>query len=606
MASNRRPAFADEISREHYGRLARCILLTGNIYDLFPLQDGQGVRFVSLESVLQGMFSHARIAGVQEKDQKGFVIITLRNDGIHFSSPDDRKYFVSLCQRLSDAERGRAVLALKNDLATFLAEMGKERTASRETIILLGELLRIMTSIRKEAGEKIYVRPMVIIIDHADFLLPAGEVLRLPTLAQETLKYFCDLLRNEEVWADPSTAVQRQDLIILLSSTAASVNARILELPKTVQIQVSLPDDDDRKFFVKASFDDASRIVRGEYPQRDIVRDSRGMTLRALDDLITVAARQKKRLSRESIMKEVNRLLKMRLGDGINILYSDHGMESIVGSSRLKKRLSWLAERIDNQKDAPAGMVFVGPNGVGKTYVAEAFAKETGRALVTLGTMRGSLFGETDAFMERLRASLASFSRVLVLVDEAHTKFGSIHDSQTHETEKRLTASILEMMDDESMRSRVVWVLATTRPDMLDPDIVRPGRCSLFVPIFDPEEEDVEEFLNWMAARFAKKNITLSADERKAVKGRNFSAGDYREFISSFIEERRFNSNIDLQQFARSWTSGSVIIPRERELQIHFAALRCSFDELLPIRFRGMPKQEIQDKIDEMQYGHAR
>ena len=42
---------------------------------------------------------------------------------------------------------------------------------------------------------------------------------------------------------------------------------------------------------------------------------------------------------------------------------------------------------------------------------------------------------------------------------------------------------MIQMIDDLPNRSRVVWALITTRPDLLDPDFVRSGRCSLFVPI---------------------------------------------------------------------------------------------------------------------------
>ena len=60
-------------------------------------------------------------------------------------------------------------------------------------------------------------------------------------------------------------------------------------------------------------------------------------------------------------------------------------------------------------------------------------------------------------------SALSVFGRILVLVDEAHVAFGSIHDRDTHETEARLTRSIIQMMDNESNRSNIFWALMTTR-----------------------------------------------------------------------------------------------------------------------------------------------
>ena len=92
-----------------------------------------------------------------------------------------------------------------------------------------------------------------------------------------------------------------------------------------------------------------------------------------------------------------------------------------------------------------------------------------------------------------------------------------MHDRETHETEARLARHMIQMIDDLPNRSRVVWALITTRPDLLDPDFVRSGRCSLFVPIFDPEGADAEAFAAFMAgAAGCKAGIKLTAAERRS------------------------------------------------------------------------------------------
>ena len=95
----------------------------------------------------------------------------------------------------------------------------------------------------------------------------------------------------------------------------------------------------------------------------------------------------------------------------------------------------------------------------------------------------------------RLAQKIAKQSRRNVapnsnVISQHIVAFGSIHSRDTHETEARLTRHIIQMIDDLEHRSKIVWALITTRPDLLDPDFVRSGRCSVFVPIFDPEGED--------------------------------------------------------------------------------------------------------------------
>jgi hypothetical protein len=70
-------------------------------------------------------------------------------------------------------------------------------------------------------------------------------------------------------------------------------------------------------------------------------------------------------------------------------------------------------------------------------------------------------FGQTDRLFERLRWHITTYGKVLILIDEAHTAFGSVHRSDTHETEKRLAGNIIKMMGDPGLRGKVLWALMT-------------------------------------------------------------------------------------------------------------------------------------------------
>jgi AAA+ superfamily predicted ATPase len=393
--------------------------------------------------------------------------------------------------------------------------------------------------------------------------------------------------------------------MILLSPTATELNRRLLELPKTAHVEVGLPNESTRRLFVQQRlerFPVALGYPGSTQPIEEIVQDSRGLSLRALDDLLTDAHRSGRVVDRPAVLTGVNAQLQTKLGTIIKVVHPDHSFADVVGFSKLKRRLERLKHRMDNPERAPAGVTVVGPNGAGKTFILEAFAAHTGRVAVTLSQIRSEWFGKTDVFAEMLESTLSVFGRILVLIDEAHAAFGSIHDRQTHETEARLTRHIIQMMDNESARSRIFWVLITTRPDMLDPDLVRRGRCSLFVPIFDPEGEDAEEFVRWMLRRFQRAGIELADHEVALLRERSsdFSAGDYREFIDDFIDEREFEPSVTLAGFLDSWTPSTVAIADERALQIHLAALRCDWRELLPARLKDMPRNAVQAEIERL------
>ncbi|MFN2122510.1 MAG: hypothetical protein ACK2UP_03315, partial [Candidatus Promineifilaceae bacterium] len=55
--------------------------------------------------------------------------------------------------------------------------------------------------------------------------------------------------------------------------------------------------------------------------------------------------------------------------------------------------------------------------------------------MIELSGLRGMYFGQTDRFFEQLRWHIRTYGKILILVDEAHTAFGSVHGGQTHPTE---------------------------------------------------------------------------------------------------------------------------------------------------------------------------
>ena len=590
-----RPAFLDELSRAHHARLARCIILSGNINDLFPHPDGDAVRFVALDALLRHAFWHARYPTTGAEVR--FIVASLRSDGIAFASERDRATLAGLADALRAEQPDLAA-----DLATILKEAATERASSLVTLTLVAELLRLVSRVRARG---VPVRPLVVVVDQAESLLPAGDAPHLAPLDREAVKVFSDLLRDDGIWAEAETADVYPDVIVLLTATAAELNRKIAPLPKTVHVTVPLPDEATRAAFVRSRLAGLGapfvELAPG-YALERFVADARGLTVRALDDLLTAARRDPSAFSidRAAIVGAVNTILQERLGPIIKLVDPDHGMEEVVGFRRLKARLAALRRRFDDPDRAPAGITVVGPNGSGKTFMLEAFARDTDRTVITLSQIRSEWYGKTDVFAEMFEAGVAAFGRILILVDEAHVAFGSIHSRDTHETEARLTRHMIQMIDDLSYRSRIVWALITTRPDLLDPDFVRAGRCSLFVPVFDPEGDDAREFAAFVVRRLAKAGIRLTAAERGLLTARTagFSAGDYREFADDFADERAFDRSVTLARFLDGWTPSSVSLARERESQILLAALHCDWPELLPERLRDVPKDRLREAID--------
>ena len=71
------------------------------------------------------------------------------------------------------------------------------------------------------------------------------------------------------------------------------------------------------------------------------------------------------------------------------------------------------------------GLLFTGPMGAGKTFVAEAFAKESGLTAIKLKNFRSKWVGATEGNLERILQVVQAIGQVLVIIDEGDRAFGS-------------------------------------------------------------------------------------------------------------------------------------------------------------------------------------
>ena len=51
----------------------------------------------------------------------------------------------------------------------------------------------------------------------------------------------------------------------------------------------------------------------------------------------------------------------------------------------------------------------------------------------------------------------------------------------------RVYAMLAKEMSDTRNRGRIIWVFATSRPDLLEVDLKRQGRLDVHIPLFPPE-----------------------------------------------------------------------------------------------------------------------
>src|SRR6185503_13200494 len=172
-----------------------------------------------------------------------------------------------------------------------------------------------------------------------------------------------------------------------------------------------------------------------------------------------------------------------------------HGFEVVGGMEEVKKDLLVIAESIREGRTSrvPMGILFTGPMGTGKTFVAEAFAKECGLTTIKLKNFRSKWVGATEGNLEKILNVIRAIGQVVVIIDEGDRAFGNTDGEGDGGTSSRVIARIKEFMSDTSNRGRILFLVMTNRPDKLDVDLKRAGRLDRKIPfLYVQTPEEVE------------------------------------------------------------------------------------------------------------------
>ncbi len=291
----------------------------------------------------------------------------------------------------------------------------------------------------------------------------------------------------------------------------------------------------------------------------------------------------------------------------IEFVEPKHGFDVVGGLEAVKQDLLQVAKNIreGRRSRVPMGMLFTGPMGTGKTFVAEAFAKESGLTTIKLKNFRSKWVGATEGNLERILQVVQAIGQVMVIIDEGDRAFGNQGEDDGG-TGSRVIGRLKEFMSDTNNRGRVLFVLMTNRPDKLDVDIKRAGRLDRKIPFLYPQS--AEEVETIVLAQF-KKNRVLSEvrfpEEREELAGIVGSSNADIEAIvllaSDYASERVPEAAVTLLDLRRAMHD--YLPSRDTEMLEYMellAVFEASNRRMLPKKYAEVKVEELQARLQDL------
>lgn len=379
---------------------------------------------------------------------------------------------------------------------------------------------------------------------------------------------------------------------ILIADTINDLHPLLVANPRVAMVKVPLPGPQDLEQSFGLLADDFPTALAGfKGSLGSLAAQMTGVTLQAAENLLKVKEYKKTPLRGDDLVSLKKTIVEKECQDLIEFIESKRTLDDVHDQAAVKE---WVRQDIalwkQGDRDAlPMGYLVCGPVGTGKTFLVESIAGEAGIPVVKIRNFRDKWVGSTEGNLEKIFRLLHALDRCFVFIDEADQALGK-RESGTSDSglSGRIYAMIAKEMSNPDNRGRILWVLASSRPDLIEVDLKRPGRVDVKIPIF-PTATARESF-DLLRALCKRRGVALEDGDFSALEPKLptlMTPGAAESLAMKIYRAMRTRSLAAREAVAQALADYQPPVPRAViEAQIALAINETSEWEFVPEAFR--------------------
>ena len=318
-----------------------------------------------------------------------------------------------------------------------------------------------------------------LVINFLDQLAPNDP--SLSSASNDDLQRFFNQMQN---WASDLEIRRRKHIILLLTHNTLDIHPNLTVNPEIPLVEIPFPDYDGRLQFIEylhAISDPPSQMrasLGNEDDRRGLARETVGLNLFGIHDVVKQAEDARQKVRGESLVRYRRESIRV----------FSHGVLRLEETERGPSDDGWYVMRAIRDiadgmrhrdlRRVPRGILLLGPPATSKVYTAKVLAGEANMSLVQVQLRYANQFGEItlninengNTYERNLNAAInfiRGISPTVVYMDDIAQ--ASPHTPMHPEEQQTFPQPLIRAMNDMSLHGRVIWVGASSRPDLMPP-----------------------------------------------------------------------------------------------------------------------------------------